>query len=131
MIGKIFPKWLLKELIALKSLGFWLAINSFLLLSIVHVMAIFAGHINKDVLAAAGLGRTFCTFAGIPIALGFVSACDTLCSQAYGAGNYKKIGIVVQRVSLITIILMLPVAALWMNSEKILIALGQNHVVAR
>ncbi len=128
---KVFPRWLLDEIVTLYRLGIWIVTRMFLVFNVIQVVTIFAGHLGKNALAAAGLGRTFCNFTGLPISMGFVYACDTLLSQASGAGNYKRIGIIGQRVFFIIIIISLPTISLWINTEKILIALGQDPLVAR
>ncbi len=128
---RIIPEWLFDEIVALSRLGWALAVNSFLISFIPATIAFFAGHLGNVLLAAVGLGQSFCNITLLPIGLGFASACDTLCSQAYGAGNYKKISLVVQRAFLIIIIIGLPIIALWINSEKVLLAFGQKPAVAR
>ncbi len=105
--------------------------NNFLVFFIPITMIFVVGHLGKDLLAAAGLGLSFCTLTGIVFAAGFINACDTLCSQAFGAGNYRKIGIVTQRAIVLSIVTMFPIVSLWINSEKILLALGQEPIIAR
>eukprot|EP01102_Stenamoeba_stenopodia_P009599 TRINITY_DN2844_c0_g2_i1.p1 TRINITY_DN2844_c0_g2~~TRINITY_DN2844_c0_g2_i1.p1 ORF type:complete len:423 (-),score=58.33 TRINITY_DN2844_c0_g2_i1:23-1291(-) len=60
-----------------------------------------------------------------------LSAIDTLCSQAYGAKNYKKVGFVVQRGILIYTITCIPVGLLWFFSDRIFAMLIKNPEVAR
>ncbi len=108
-----------------------MALNSFLLFLIPAGTTFAVGHLGKDELAASGLAQSFCNVTGMVFGAGFVRASDTLSAQAYGAGNYRKIGIVAQRAFLITTVIMCPIIALWINAEKILLGLGQDPTVVR
>ncbi|XP_043541403.1 multidrug and toxin extrusion protein 1-like [Chiloscyllium plagiosum] len=58
-------------------------------------------------------------------------ACDTLISQTYGSKKLKQIGVILQRGILILIIFCCPCWALFINTEKILLATKQHPEVAR
>ena len=89
------------------------------------------GHLGKDILAGVGLALSFCNLTGVVISIGLITVCETLLSQAYGAGNYKKIGVILQRTLLLSTISMFPIIALWLNAEKLMLALDQPPVVCR
>lgn len=77
------------------------------------------GHIGKNELAAVSLATmsstiTFAIFEGIATAL------DTLCPQAYGAGNYELVGIHVQRCIMFSLVVYIPCAFVWWYSASIL-----------
>lgn len=77
------------------------------------------GHLGKNELAAVSLASmtttiTFAVFEGIATAL------DTLCPQAYGAGNYELVSLHVQRVTLVSLLLFVPFAFLWWFSQPLL-----------
>ncbi|KAL6452675.1 hypothetical protein SBY92_001937 [Candida maltosa Xu316] len=57
---------------------------------------------------------TFAIFEGIGTAL------DTLCLQAYGAGNYELVSITVQRCNIFSMILFIPCAVFWWFSGGLL-----------
>ncbi|KAH3744422.1 protein FAM177A1 [Pelomyxa schiedti] len=93
----------------------------------------FAGHIEptedattSQQLAAVSLAVSLVNVTGFSFGFGLLSAVDTLASQAYGAGNVKKIGIILQRAVLIVWLYSLPVMALWWFTEEILNLLGQD-----
>lgn len=50
--------------------------------------------------------------------------------QAYGAGSYKALGLVLQRALLITWFTCLPIMLLWAHSESLMLALGQQPAIA-
>lgn len=55
---------------------------------------------------------------------------ETMCGQAYGAGHYAFMGIVLQRAMLIGGAVSIPILVAWYHARRILIALGQNPEVA-
>jgi MATE family multidrug resistance protein len=61
--------------------------------------------------------------------VGLCAAIDTLASQAWGAKNYKKIGIYVQRSVLILGLAMLLICSFWFNIESILHLIHQPPCV--
>ncbi|KAF7584251.1 MATE efflux family protein [Clavispora lusitaniae] len=83
------------------------------------VCLLVVGHLGKDELAAVSLASmtstiTFAIFEGIATAL------DTLCPQAYGAGNYELVSTHVQRCFVFSLVVYLPCALMWWNSNLLL-----------
>lgn len=83
------------------------------------VCLIVVGKLGTKELAAVSLATmtstiTFGVFEGAATAL------DTLCSQAYGAGNFELMGIYVQRSVVFSWVLFVPFAVLWWFSSFIL-----------
>lgn len=68
---------------------------------------------------------------GFTVFIGLSSATETLCSQAYGAGNYRRVGVVLQRSILICYLALFVVASFLLNAESILLILYQSPCVAR
>ena len=83
---------------------------------------------------------------GFTVFIGLSSATETLCSQvrllsymyycwwwwqAYGAGNYRRVGVVLQRSILICYLALFIVATFLLNAESILLILYQSPCVAR
>ena len=59
-------------------------------------------------------------------------AMDTLASQAFGQDRKSPmVGIVLQRGILIELCMCIPIGALWLNAEAILLALHQDPEVSR
>jgi MATE family multidrug resistance protein len=92
---------------------------------------LFCGQIGKTELAAGTLAISFYNVFGFSIAIGMCSALDTLCSQAYGAKNYKMVGVVLQRGICILSIAMVFVCALWLTTEHFLLIIGIEEYIAR
>ncbi|PIN20915.1 putative membrane protein, predicted efflux pump [Handroanthus impetiginosus] len=71
----------------------------------------FIGHLNSVDLAAYSLVQTISYRLASGILLGMSSATETLCGQAYGAGQYEMMGIYLQRsmiVDFLTLTILLP-----------------------
>lgn len=62
--------------------------------------------------------------------LGFGSAMDTFCGQAFGAGRYNMLGIHMQRAMLVLTVASVPLAFIWAYTGAILLALGQDPDVS-
>lgn len=85
--------------------------------AIVSVLVV--GHIGKNELAAVSLATMtsniiFAIFEGISTAL------DTLCPQAFGAGDLYGVGIHFQRCTLMSLTLFIPFGIAWWYSEALL-----------
>ncbi|XP_069113146.1 multidrug and toxin extrusion protein 2-like [Argopecten irradians] len=63
--------------------------------------------------------------------MGLGSACDTLFAQTFGSTNKFRVGVILQRSLIIMVLCGLPCWAVLMNTEHLLIVLGQNNLVAR
>ncbi|KAF4997502.1 hypothetical protein FGRMN_3866 [Fusarium graminum] len=91
-----------------------------------------AGHLSPDDLAAAAIGVTTMSIAGLALYEGMATALDTLCAQAYGAGNKVGVGLHVQRMLLLMAIVTVPVGAIWICSPAFLtLILRQDNLAAK
>ncbi|KAM0553280.1 hypothetical protein ACHAPJ_007571 [Fusarium lateritium] len=91
-----------------------------------------AGHLSPDDLAAAAIGVTTMSIAGLAVYEGMATALDTLCAQAYGAGNKTGVGLHVQRMLLLMVIVTIPVGAIWICSRAFLtLILKQAHLAVK
>ncbi|CDR39253.1 CYFA0S03e01376g1_1 [Cyberlindnera fabianii] len=85
--------------------------------SVVCVLVV--AHLGKNELAAVSLATmtaniVFAIFEGISTAL------DTLCPQAYGAGDFHGVGIHLQRCTLLSLTIFIPFGFAWWFSDIIL-----------
>jgi MATE family multidrug resistance protein len=69
---------------------------------------VFAGRDGRDGLAAAGLAIMLSNVTMEAVAWGMLTALETLGAQAFGAGNFRRVGVVTQRAAVV-----LAVAAVW------------------
>ncbi|KAI5659549.1 hypothetical protein M9H77_28342 [Catharanthus roseus] len=91
----------------------------------------FIGHISELDLAGYALVQTLSVRFVNGILIGMSSATETLCGQAYGAGQYHMMGIYLQRswiVDFLTLTILLPV---FVFGTEIFKLLGQKHDISR
>lgn len=98
------------------------------LFSIVSLLVV--GHLGKNELAAVSLG-SMCTTVTFAIFEGIATALDTLCPQAYGAGNFDLVSIHVQRCTVFSWIIFIPCALLWWYSGFFLKYIIENDQVSQ
>ncbi|KAF7559873.1 hypothetical protein G7046_g4296 [Stylonectria norvegica] len=96
------------------------------------VTTIVAGQLSTDDLAAASLGVTTSNIVGFAIFEGMATALDTLCAQAYGSGDVKRVGLYVQRMILLMALASVPIGAIWLCSGSILsLFVRQRHLALK
>lgn len=99
---------------------------------------VLVGHVSSTHLAAAALATMFSNATGLSIVLGCAASCDTLCSQAFGAKNYPRVGLVAYRGVFVGLAMSIFVGALWvfgagpffraMDQDEELISLATAYI---
>ncbi len=89
------------------------------------VETLLMGRAGNTALAAVSLGNVW-THGTIMIATGVVMGADPILSQAYGAGDAKTAALTFQRGMVLSILLGLPIALLWLGARPVLTAFGQD-----
>ncbi|GJP33000.1 hypothetical protein CLOM_g17578 [Closterium sp. NIES-68] len=103
-----------------------MAVNSFMQL----LCLAFVGHLGTEQLACASIATALANVTGFSLLEGLASAMETVCGQAYGAGDLASLGTMLQRVHLILTLACLPIAACWLATKPLLLLTGQDHVIA-
>lgn len=86
---------------------------------------------DNTAMAAYGLANVLCNITGRTIVMGLGAGMDTFASQAWGAREHRKLGVVALRAFFIlTIIANVPVCIFWIFAGPILKAAGQPAAVA-
>nr|XP_043636450.1 protein DETOXIFICATION 29-like [Erigeron canadensis] len=90
----------------------------------------FAGHVGTLDLAAVSVENSVIAGFSLGILLGMGSALETLCGQAYGAGQIDMLGIYMQRswvILFVTALIMLP---LYLFATPLLLLIGQTEDIS-
>ena len=92
------------------------------------IPSVLAGHFGdvRTNYAAVTLSTNIILFTGTFPHLCLSSALNTLASQAYGAGENKYLGTLYQRSVCIHLMMCLPIAVVWLNTENIFTIVGQT-----
>eukprot|EP01038_Epipyxis_sp_PR26KG_P016448 gene16448-22431_t len=125
--------WIL-QLKVLSTQAIPVVISFFLSIGGTFINLIFAGHyvVNNDktvVFAGVSLANMFANVSCLSILIGMSGAVETLGSQHNGAGNYKEVGLVLQRSVLILSLICVPIMFLWYFTWDIFLMLGVERNV--
>ncbi|KAK0722172.1 mate-domain-containing protein [Lasiosphaeria miniovina] len=61
---------------------------------------------------------------------GLATSLDTLCGQAYGSGHKQLVGLQLQRMIYFLLLILVPIAAIWLSAEPILAAMIEPQSAA-
>ncbi|XP_044211103.1 multidrug and toxin extrusion protein 1-like isoform X1 [Thunnus albacares] len=95
------------------------------------VVTMFCGRLGNEVMAGYGLASATINVTTAATGLGLGLACDTLVSQTFGGKNLLRVGVILQRGIIILLLFCLPCWGLLINSQAILLCLGQDPEVSR
>ncbi|KAF7130175.1 hypothetical protein RHSIM_Rhsim10G0076300 [Rhododendron simsii] len=82
-----------------------------------------AGHLGEISLSSAAIATSFTNVTGFSLLFGMAGALETLCGQAYGAEQYKKLGIYTYAAIVSLLLVCVPVSVLWIFLDKLLLVL--------
>nr|XP_043623687.1 protein DETOXIFICATION 14-like isoform X2 [Erigeron canadensis] len=99
------------------------------LLQVICLMMV--GHLDELALSSTAIAISLSGVTGFSLLLGMASALETLCGQAYGAQQYKKIGTQTYTAIFSLLIVCIPLSVLWRYTENILVLTGQSPAISR
>jgi Na+-driven multidrug efflux pump len=95
------------------------------------INAIFVGQLNDPAkLAGVGMANMTLNLLAFSPLMGMNSVLETLVSQAFGSGNLYMCGVYLNRGRFLTTCFFIPVMFVLLNTDHILIAMGQDIEVA-
>ena len=104
--------------------GMW-SMLSFLLVQLVNTY--FIGNINDSyLLAGVGMGNMLINVLCFATQQGMNGALESLVSQAYGFNNFRNCGVYLNRGRQIITFMIIPIAIIFVFSDKILVAIKQD-----
>ncbi|XP_042047947.1 protein DETOXIFICATION 34-like [Salvia splendens] len=118
------------ETVKLWSIAAPIAFNILCNYGINSFTSIFVGHIGDLELSGVAISLSVIANLSFGFLLGMASALETLCGQAYGAGEIDMLGVYMQRSCLILTggcVCLLPI---YIYSKQLLKLLGQRHDIA-
>ncbi|XP_075666216.1 protein DETOXIFICATION 16-like [Castanea sativa] len=112
----------------------WLAgplVSVNLLVNCLQVISVmYVGHLGELALSGAAMATSFATVTGYSFLIGMGSALDTYCGQAYGAKQYRLIGIHTQRAMIVLLLSCIPITLIWAKASHILVFLRQDPEIS-
>ncbi|XP_051201662.1 protein DETOXIFICATION 35 [Lolium perenne] len=112
------------------GIGMPIAIATLSLFAVSSVTTIFVGHLGNLPLAAASIGLSVYSTFALGFLLGMGSALETLCGQAFGAGQVAMLGVYLQRSWIVLTAAALLMVPFFVFAEPLLLAIGQDAAVA-
>ncbi|KAF7167855.1 hypothetical protein CNMCM5623_001018 [Aspergillus felis] len=105
---------------------------TFLLQYSLTVASIFTlGHLGKKELGAVSLASMTANITGYAVYQGLATSLDTLCSQAYGSGKRKLVGLQMQKMVFFLWAITIPIAIIWFFADIILMGIVPEKEVAQ
>ncbi|KAF1878451.1 hypothetical protein Lal_00047120 [Lupinus albus] len=105
-----------------------IVISSQYLLQVVSITMV--GHLGELYLSSAALAISLASVTGFSLILGMASGLETICGQAFGAKQYKRIGTQTYTAILSLTLVSFVLSLLWINMEKILVLVHQDPLIA-
>ncbi|CAL8353428.1 unnamed protein product [Lota lota] len=125
------PPALREEISHLLTLTGPLLLSRILNFMLPFVVTMFCGRLGTQVMAGYGLASAAINMSIMATGFGLAQACDTLVAQTFGCRNLPRVGVILQRGILILLLFCLPCWGLLINTQAVLLAVGQGPEVAR
>lgn len=106
------------------------AITGLLLYSRAMISMIFLGYLGEMELAGGSLSIGFANITGYSVISGLAMGMEAICGQAYGAKQWKLLGLTLQRTVLLLLSTSIPISFMWLNMKRILLWSGQDQDIA-
>ncbi|KAF4315556.1 hypothetical protein G195_010866, partial [Phytophthora kernoviae 00238/432] len=117
-----------EEAWAIWSMGWQVSVTTFCRISLSTISTAFLGRLGSKELAASALANVWT--GGVQIIIfGFAVSVCTLCGQAYGAKNYKLVGVWLQLALIFLAVLSVPVMISFFYVGRILSVVTDDHDV--
>ncbi|XWS24029.1 hypothetical protein CRYUN_Cryun28dG0066200 [Craigia yunnanensis] len=120
----------LEEIKAIGKISGPTAISSLLLYSRAMISMLFLGYLGELELAGGSLAIGFANITGYSVISGLAMGMEPICGQAYGAKQWKLLGLTLQRTVLLLLSVSIPISFMWVNMKDILLWCGQDQEIS-
>ncbi|CAH2065736.1 unnamed protein product [Thlaspi arvense] len=104
------------------------SVSQYLLQVISMVMA---GHLDELSLSGVAIATSLTNVTGFSLLFGFAGALETLCGQAFGAEQFRKINAYTYSSMLCLLLLCFPISLVWVFMDKVLEVFHQDPLVSQ
>ncbi|CAI8604983.1 unnamed protein product [Vicia faba] len=95
------------------------------------ISMIMVGRLGKLALSSTAIAISLCAVFGFSLLYGMSCALETICGQAYGAKQYKRVGVQIYTGIISLVLACVPLSILWINLGKLLTLLGQDPLISQ
>ncbi|CAN6450014.1 unnamed protein product [Victoria cruziana] len=120
----------MEEMASISKISGPTLLTGLLLYSRAMISTIFLGYLGELELAGGSLAIGFANITGYSVISGLAMGMEPFCGQAYGAQQWKLLGLALQRTVLVLLSASLPISALWLNIHRVLIWCGQDERIS-
>ncbi|XP_061339184.1 protein DETOXIFICATION 48-like [Gastrolobium bilobum] len=124
------PNEALEEMKAIWKISGPTAITGILIYSRAMISMIFLGYLGEMELAGGSLSIGFANITGYSVISGLAMGMEPICGQAYGAKQWKLLGLTLQRTVLLLLSTSIPISFMWLNMKRILLWCGQDQEIS-
>ncbi|XP_010939303.1 protein DETOXIFICATION 48-like [Elaeis guineensis] len=119
-----------EEMRAIGRISIPTALTGLVLYSRAMISMLFLGYLGELELAGGSLSIGFANITGYSVLSGLAMGMEPICGQAYGAKQWKLLGLTLQRTILLLLSASLPISFLWFNMKRILLWCGQDEQIS-
>ncbi|GAV58520.1 MatE domain-containing protein [Cephalotus follicularis] len=124
------PSEVLEEIKAIGKISCPTAMTGLLLYSRAMISMLFLGYLGELELAGGSLSIGFANITGYSVISGLAMGMEPICGQAYGAKQWKLLGITLQRTMLLLLSVSIPISFMWLKMNRILLWCGQDQEIS-
>ncbi|WZZ06292.1 hypothetical protein YC2023_092213 [Brassica napus] len=94
------------------------------------ISMVMAGHLDELSLSSVAIATSLTNVTGFSLLVGFSGALETLCGQAFGAEQFRKIGSYTYSSMICLVLICFPISLLWVNMDKLLELFHQDPLIS-
>ncbi|KAK6116064.1 hypothetical protein DH2020_008333 [Rehmannia glutinosa] len=105
-------------------------ITGLIIYSRAMISMLFLGYLGELELAGGSLSIGVANITGYSVISGLAMGMDPICGQAYGAKQFKLLGLTLQRTVLLLLTTSIPISFMWLNMKRILLWCNQDEEIS-